>query len=75
MGIPTAINMIQYMAFDSNVKVNLQENFELPLHNKFGYLIKARKNITKSEYLNKTTYSIFASMTAKPIEDSEFEPE
>lgn len=75
MGRSTAMNMVRFMAFDSTVKVNLQENFELPLHNKFGYLIKARKNITKSEYINNTIYSIFVSMTAKPIEDSEFEPE
>lgn len=75
MGRATAMNIVKYMAFDSTVKVNIQENFELPLHNKFGYLIKARKNFTKSEYFNKTTYSIFVSMTAKPIEDSEFEPE
>jgi hypothetical protein len=75
IGRSTVMKMLRYMALDSTVKVNLQENFELPLHNKFGYLIKARKNITKSEYFNKTTYSIFQSMTAKPIEDSEFEPE
>jgi hypothetical protein len=75
IGRSTVMKMLRYMALDSTVKVNLQENFELPLHNKFGYLIKAKKNITKSEYVNKTIYSIFQSMTAKPIEDSEFEPE
>ena len=56
-------------------EANFVNYFELPLHNEYGYLIKAKKNITKSEYVNKTTYSIFQTMTAKPIEDSEFEPE
>jgi hypothetical protein len=74
IGRSTVMKMLRYMALDSTVKVNLQENFELPLHNEYGYLIKAKKNITKSEYVNKTTYSIFQTMTAKPIEDSEFEP-
>jgi hypothetical protein len=75
MGTPYQMNMVTYISLDSSIKVNFVNYFELPLHNEYGYLIKAKKNITKSEYFNRTIYSIFQSMTAKPIEDSEFEPE
>jgi hypothetical protein len=75
VGMTYPMKMTRFIALDSTIKINLIDNFELPLYNQFGYLIKARKNITNSEYFNKTTYSIFQSMTAKPIEDNEFEPE
>jgi hypothetical protein len=73
-GFKVSFNTTKLYALDSSIKTNYS-SYQLPLHNQFGFLIKAKKNITKSEYINKTTYSIFLSMTAKPIDDSEFEPE
>lgn len=73
-GIKVTFNTTKYFTLDSSIKANYS-SYQLPLQNQFGYLIKAKKNITKSEYINKTTYSIFQSMTAKPIDDSEFKPE
>jgi hypothetical protein len=73
-GVKVLFNITKYYVLDSSVKANYS-SYQLPLDNQFGYLIKAKKSITKSEYFNKTTYSIFQSMTAKPIEDNEFEPE